>query len=81
MLLQILLQPKLFGLVKMNFGIVHACHQGFIQKGVQSSYGCPFLKKYSENSIKISYNFMGKHAFCMASFQSLAKSLLATAFP
>ena len=26
----------------------------------------------------ISYNFMGKHAFWMASFQCLAKSLLAT---
>ena len=35
-----------------------------------------FWKKYKEFIHLISFNFMGKHAFCMASFQCLAESLL-----
>ena len=27
------------------------CTQGFSQKGVQPSYGRPFLEKYEENSL------------------------------
>ena len=34
-----------------------------------------FQKKYKKNSL-ISCSFMGKHAFWMASFQCLAKSLV-----
>ena len=52
-----------------------SCTEGFSQKGVQPSYGRPFLEKYKENSLKlISCDFMGKHFFWTASFQCLAKT-------
>ena len=47
--------------------------QGFSQKGVQPSYGWLFLEEITRKIHLISYNFMGKHAFSMASFQCLAK--------
>ena len=50
--------------------------QCFSQKGVQPSYGWPFLEEIIKRKIHlISYNFMGKHAFWKASFLCLAKSL------
>ena len=44
----------------------------------------PMDAHFWRNTLKIhliSYNFMEKHAFCMASFQSLPKGRFATAFP
>ena len=50
--------------------------QGFSQKGVQPSYGHQFFEKKKRKIHLISYNFMGKHAFRIASLECLAKSLL-----
>ena len=54
--------------------------QGFSQKGVQPSYmyGCPFLEE-TQGKITQSLIILWelKHAFWTASFQCLAKSLLA----
>ena len=53
--------------------------QGFSQKGPSHPLDIYFLKKKKKKTRKIhliSYNFMGKHAFRMASLECLAKSLL-----
>ena len=40
-----------------------------------NNFECPFMEELQGKIHLISYNFMGKHSFCTASFQCLAKSL------